>query len=215
MGKIVATAWGYCGAYERESEGDMGKLAPVEIYTVYNPAPFKHSKGVYTLEHVRRLDRMIDEFVTVPCRLNVIESEWPGWWGKIELFKYDRVFYMDLSVAIIANIDDLLLDIGEFCACRDFVRPEGLNSKVMSWAGDYSHVYEKFAEKPDVFMAVYAGNMDMWGDQSFIDHNVGDRRYFQDVFPNSVVSYKMGKVDSRTKIIGFHGRPKPEDTEWW
>ena len=183
-----------------------------QICTVYDPKPFKHSKGAYGQEHVWRLERMVAEYVSVPYKFNVIESDKPGWWGKIDLFKKPgRIFYMDLSVAIIGNIDRLIQEIGAFTACRDFVSPDTLNSKVMSWDGDYTHVYKKF-KKHHVDEYTSAGK---WGDQAFIDHNVGDRRYFQDLFPNSVVSYKLGKVSDDTRIIGFHGKPKPEDTEYW
>ena len=188
----------------------------IQIFSVFDPKPFKLSKGVYTEEHVGRMVRMLEKHVTIPYEFNVIKSKWPGWWGKIELFKYSSVFYLDLSTAIVKNIDDLLTYDTNFMACRDFIRPDFLNSKIMSWKhADHTHVYDAFAKDPERYMAQYQGDMSMWGDQSFINHRIGGREYFQDVFPGSVESYKNGVITDDTQIIGFHGKPKPEETEYW
>lgn len=187
----------------------------IKIFTVYDPKEFKHSKGKYTDEHIYRLEDMLNEQVIQPYNFSVIMSDWPGWWGKIELFQFDQVFYLDLSVAIIQPIDHIIDATGDFMACRDFVFPELMNSKVMSWKGDYSYVFDKFAADPERFMAQYQGGSEWWGDQSFINHTIKEKRYFQDLFPNEIVSYKLGEITKETRIIGFHGKPKPEETEYW
>lgn len=189
-------------------------MMPCNIYTVYNPNHFAHSKGRYTDEHVYRFERMVAQHVTAPHKIHVIRSKLDGWWGKIDLFQHKHVFYMDLSVAIIKNIDHLVKFDTPFAALRDFVRPEQLNSKVMGWNGDVSHVYDKFYESPTAIMAEYTVT-GKWGDQDFIDKHIGKRDYYQDFYPNQIESYKLGKLTDETHILAFHGKPKPEDTEYW
>lgn len=182
-----------------------------EVFTVFSDKPFPQSKGVYTRAHVDRLERIVDKYVT-DGKLTVIESEWPGWWGKIELFKHKEVFYMDLSVAVLRNIDHLVDDKGVFRACKDFVFPHLMNSKVMSWSGDYSHVYKKFAEMPACWQAVYSHGAEKWGDQSFISDNIPVKRFFDQ---GEIISYKRDTISDKTSILAFHGKPKPEETEYW
>ena len=189
---------------------------PRQIYTVYNPKPFEFA-GVhrrYTWEYVERMEAMLDKYCP-GSNLNVIESVFPGWWGKIEVFKHSPVFYMDLSVVLIDNITHLVDYPHRFTALRDFSHPDLLNSKVMAWNKDLSHIYKGFKWNADEVMEKYKGNKNFWGDQSYIDHNIGQRDYFQDIFPNEIVSYKRDEVSRDTKIIGFHGHPKPHETEYW
>lgn len=184
------------------------------IFTVYDPDNFKHSKGRYTDAHVYRFTDMVNKHVSQPHIITVIRSRFPGWWGKIDLFTHKDVFYMDLSIAIIKNIDHLIDFKTDFCALHDFVNPDKLNSKVMGWQGDNSHIYDKFIRNPSGAMNEYtvAGK---WGDQDFIDKHVDKRDYYQDFFPKQIISYKLGEVTNETRIIGFHGKPKPEESEFW
>lgn len=76
---------------------------------------------------VQWLKRQCDKFVTLPFRfvcltdLDSIEGvetiklkhNFPNWWSKIELFRPDifkgeKVFYMDLDTVIIDNIDHII-----------------------------------------------------------------------------------------------------------
>lgn len=74
-----------------------------------------------------------------------------GWWDKLGLFKPGvfpsgrRVWFFDLDTLIVGSLDAIMAYDGPFAALRDFYRPEGLQSSVMTWrAGELDHVWEKW-----------------------------------------------------------------------
>lgn len=189
---------------------------------------------VYNYNYVNALANAVNRNVTVPYEFvcltdnpsgfndNIhsvikLKHNFNGWWSKIELFrndifKDDQVFFMDLDTVIIDNIDDLLKIRPNFCGTRDFLRSHDMNSSVMSWfANDNHHIYEKFMKNP-----TYVMNNTHEGDQRWIDNHTKNKKYFQDIFGNTIVSYKKHclrnsafRIPHKTKIICFHGVPKP------
>ena len=138
------------------------------------------------------------------------DSEFPGWWAKMEAFKIPGpVLYMDLSCAIVSDLTPLLAAVEkhDFIVTRDFNPHQRLvQSCVMGWSGDMSYLYDYFVQAPGKHMAEYT-TARWWGDQGFIEHNAAGWKYWQDVCPGKVVSYKKG--GERPAIINYHGRPKP------
>lgn len=131
----------------------------------------------------------------------------PGWWQKLALFsphmpwsEGDRVVYFDLDVCITGRLENLPKGI-----IRDWHLP-GFNSSVMVWDhGEHRGAWDLFTE------AV----MDrLHGDQDWITEQGG-----WDTFPPGwCVSYRshaMEGVPDGTKVVCFHGRPKPHECAGW
>ena len=143
---------------------------------------------------------------------------WEGWWSKIELFRYDDVFYLDLDTVILNDIR-YMLDLDGFYALRNFGNFElkgniVMGSGVMTWSKSPAHLYYDF--DPSVSNK-YRRHQNRWGDQGYIyDSLNGEYRAIQDAFPDRVHSYKWGLIDQNkpdADIICFHGRPRPWDVK--
>jgi len=144
---------------------------------------------------------------------------WPGWWSKIELFRFDDVFYIDLDTVILNDIR-YMLDLTDFYALRNLSghKRNGrvvMGSGIMSWSGSYRHVYDNFDVNT---IRNYQRHQNRWGDQGYIYEQV-DYKALQDAFPDKIHSYKFDGIDQSNPpgdIVVFHGNPKPWDSgqEW-
>lgn len=206
---------------------------PVTIATV-----LKTGGGVYDYKYVNNLVEGIKENLTIDHKIVCLtddssnfsdavdevikfKHDYPKWWGKIELFRPEifegqQVFYFDLDTFIVGNLDEIMFYDGEFCALRDFYHLHTMGSGLMSWHGDrVLRIYDEFKANPKMAMDRFAGV----GDQGWINMYRPSMDYFQDFFPNEVVSYKahcVGNnnkvtVPKKAKIICFHGRPRPHE----
>ncbi len=169
--------------------------------------------GVYTLEHVSRLHGMVREQMSRPFLFACItQSQWPGWWAKIELFKLGRfegrVLYLDLDVTVTGSLDDLVDMPAPFAIIDEWQRPGRMfNSSVMVWdAGGGEPIYRDFDE----------GVMErLHGDQAWI-HEKMPRA---ETFPRAwCLSYKKhirprldGSLPKDCRVVVYHGQPKPWD----
>lgn len=151
---------------------------------------------------------------------DALRHGWPGWWSKMELFRFPGpALYLDLDSVIVGDLTPLLgLAAREpFVALRDFYRGgNALQSSVMAWSGDMSHLYETFKADPGRHMAECT-QPQMWGDQGFIDAHQRDRKYWQDLLPGALCSYKVhvqGRgIPCGCSVVVFHGRPRPSEVE--
>ena len=136
-----------------------------------------------------------------------------GWWNKLWLFSYGagldgQVFYFDLDTVIVGELDSLLAYRGRFAILRDFYRPNGLQSSVMSWqAGDYA-IWEGWiaAKRP-----ILPG-----GDQEWVERVVKAPDIWQELYPRAFVSYKIHCQGRRmppkgSRLVIFHGNPRPHE----
>jgi len=175
------------------------------------------SGGVYRPEHTDRLESQCKKFapgVEFVCLddSNLLHN-WPGWWSKMETFRFlGPVLYLDLSNTIINDLKPLLYIAKKhsFVVTKDFNFPQRLvQSCIMSWAGDMRWLYEKFLKTPSAYIETYK-TPDRWGDQGFIEVHANTWKYWQDILPESVCSYKKNKIiPDNCRIINFHGKPKP------
>jgi len=88
-----------------------------------------------------------------------------GVYDKIRVFSAGReekqYIYLDLDLIIKGNISHLLRK--DFTLLHAWWRQPfhtPLNSSIMSWQGDYSHIYDKFMEDPDYYMVKYHKGID-------------------------------------------------------
>lgn len=153
--------------------------------------------------------------VDVPCERIPLKRGWPGWWSKLELFSHDwggSVLYTDLDTTFIGNPDVLWRE--KFTMLENIRKRGEVGSGIMSWAGDYSHIYRQFLKAPDKYMAEYVTTA-KWGDQAFIRDHLGHKTAFYG--RDEAASYKghclnrFGKVVIPPKVcvVYFHGKPRP------
>lgn len=141
-----------------------------------------------------------------------------GWWNKLALFKRgvfaegERVFFLDLDTLVISALDSILTYGGKFAALRDFYRPDGLGSGLMSWVPECNYdIWDRWeaAGRP----------MPAGGDQSWIEEVRTDADRWQNLFAGQVVSYKVHCNPYPPKgaaVVCFHGEPRPHNcTQKW
>lgn len=197
----------------------------------------------YGPEYVNRLYAMVKRHVTKDFRFwcltedpkNIrseigiipLDQGYPldSWWNKIYLFSKDlplarneQIFYVDLDTLIVDNIDDLLTDqVPDILVLRDFyhgiAKTAGLiGSGLMSWQhGRYDKIWRGFIK--DSRSAVQQAHPH--GDQWWIEHSIKAWYYWQDLWPGSVVSFKMHcnqGIPPGAKIICYHGKPNIPDS---
>ena len=181
------------------------------------------SGGEYRAEHVDRLRGQCDRHAAgVPFLClddDALEHGWPGWWSKIEAFKIKGpVLYMDLDTTVRGDLSPLLAmaEQHEFIALRDFnPAHREMGSGIMAWSGDMTRIYDAFTQDPAGHMARCTTSRH-WGDQGFIEPLTPGRKYWQDLLPGAVVSYKKHCLDGipeGARVICYHGKPRPWDVE--
>lgn len=157
-----------------------------------------------------------------------------GWWNKLYLFSKDmpiqgKIFYIDLDTLITGNIDHLVFLEGGLIVLRDFfhgyardVYSDCMGSGLMSWnSGQYPHIWDSFIANPDEAIR----SIIPYGDQRWIQHQQKIREYWQDIFPNHVVSFKVHcreELPKDARVVCYHGKPSiPESitetnkVQWW
>lgn len=147
--------------------------------------------------------------------------ELPGWWSKMEMFRpglwqSGRIWYFDLDTMIVGDLDIVLThEMGDaFYALADFLSPTRVASGVMTWMANdpaLTAMYERFMTKPERVMAA-CGTL---GDQCWIGCEGPEAVPLQSLFPWAFASLKVhctGGVPSKhTKVVCFHGKPRPHD----
>lgn len=148
-----------------------------------------------------------------------------GWWQKLYLFSNDidiegRIVFMDLDTLITGNIDDILSHNKGFVVLHDFflirmpnrkdrwgLGKEAVQSSIMSWeARKHTHIWTEFVKDAENIVRSYHPH----GDQRWIQFQQKERLYWQDLFPNHIVSYKVHcgeKLASNARIVCYHGKP--------
>ncbi len=148
-----------------------------------------------------------------------LRNGWPGWWSKMELFRGDLfdegdpVLYFDLDTVITRNIEHLEGAIDcDLILLRDFYRPTTkMATGVMGWtAGEFDYLYKLFSAESDQWIAQFRS------DQEFIQKVIEPNRvrYWQDEFPDQVVSYKVHcekGLPPQAHVVCFHGKPRPSE----
>lgn len=147
-----------------------------------------------------------------PIKKRPLPKEAIGWFAKLYLFsELDNAFYFDLDTLITSNIDDILEYDGPLAMLRDFYRPNGYGSGLMSWRGDYSDIWDEYEKEgyPDI----------IGGDQAWIEKYAVRPPVVLQFCYKGIYSYKQDCErwpPADAKIICFHGEPKPHEfTDSW
>lgn len=187
------------------------------------------SGGDFKPVHVQALQRQVNKhapFATFECLTDVkvegvecrpLKRNWPGWWSKLELFDPEmkgEFLFMDLDTAIVGPLDDFF-NRPKLTLLRDWYRDgvklkEGLGGALIySSEADRAPIWNDFTIRPSLSMA-----MNRRGDQHYFEHFWLRRAArWQDELPGQLASWKVtcknGVVPPTTRLVTFHGQPRP------
>lgn len=199
------------------------------------------SGGDFTVDDVINLRNGIETFAPQPHELHCLtdlpakclpdrvvhkqlDNGFPGWWSKICLFKpgmfehNQRVLYFDLDIVLTGDISPLVLFDEMPVAGRPWRVQEGklfygMSSWCMGWhAGAFDHIYTEFRKQEIAWrdrLPVPAK-----GDQGYIYHKIGEQwKAVQDLLTGTYSWKRCCKygVPEDTRMIVFHGRPRPRE----
>lgn len=155
---------------------------------------------------------------SIEC-LPIFDSALKGWWHKLSFFRptlYDlkgTLLFLDLDLVIVSSLEPFFDHPGNFCAIRDWLSPNTLNSSVFRMEiGAYAHVYDNFLKfGPEKALVAFPS------DQEWISQQISNVT----PWPSSwCVSFKwqcaLPRPDNPiipdgAKIIVFHGKPDPHE----
>ena len=139
-----------------------------------------------------------------------LQTDWPGWWAKLEMFRLTGpCLYFDLDTIIAGNIDKLanLCKRHHMIMLRDFnYKGKGVEgaSGVMGWSGDMSYLFKRYDPQRH-----YRGH----GDQGYIGTQCHPY-YWQDLAEGAILSRKVHKNRAGARVVCYHGQPRPHQTGW-
>ena len=198
----------------------------------------------YSDYYVQRLQREVKKYLTLQHQFICVTDrdiegvvcmeppvDWPGWWGKIGLFKPgfcdEYNLWLDLDVVITGNLDSMVKQYsGEHLACAANWAKSGhggCQSSVMLWKGGKGNHAEwiyRYFDPADAHWPPINQPGVLWGDQEHITALRDSGRISVTHFdPALVQSYKYHCWDGPPpgcKIVVFHGDPKPANVnESW
>lgn len=160
------------------------------------------------------------------ARVEVLPAEegLAGWWQKLALFKPgklpgERAVFFDLDTVILGTLRPLADWRGDFGMLSDLMHPERPASGVMAWCID-----SDFAQVVwDGYRALGRQPQHKFGDGGWI----GDELERAGIPPArlqasvpgidsfKVCQRKYGHLLPSTRILCFHGQPRPHDTHVW
>lgn len=189
----------------------------------------------YSFEYVEKLHSMVKANLEMPfqftCltdkphlheREGIIFKQAPvavcDSWCKLSIFVpklqdgyKGTMMFLDLDIVITGKLDGLVkkAKMDKLNIINDWWR-EGNNSSVMIWeAGKWFKIYTKF--KPSDIQRLR-------GDQDLINE-IMDPREINNFGEIEIQSYKANKLqdefNKNTKIVVFHGKPKPHECGGW
>ena len=137
-----------------------------------------------------------DEFVVIR------DDEYEGVFNKLQMFDRYRDgqnIYFDLDVIIKGDCNHLLRK--DFHLCFAWWRDPWhtpLNSSIMSWQGDQSHIFQFFDEDPEYFMLKYNKGMDQ-----LIYENISYKMYLE---KDGYCSYQTVTTEEEYSVYLFNQR---------
>lgn len=153
-----------------------------------------------------------------------------GWWHKLYMFSEDNpiegpIFYLDLDTLVTGSLDKILKATEEaepdkLITLHDFFRimrpntkdrfgwgKDAVGSGVLGWHGGSHHqIWDSFAKNPRKAIQ----SLHPHGDQKWIEAQEPNRIYWQDLFPNQFVSFKVhcrNGLPKNARIVCYHGKP--------
>ena len=158
-------------------------------------------------EYTDKLYRAVCRNLSQPFGFTCItQSDKPGWWAKVDLFKpgafEGRCLYLDLDTVITGSLDELVRHKGILHLNDWGWKKNDYGSGVMVWnAGEHAEIWERYnVDIPNRFR----------GDQDYLTSLGG-----WDVLPKGLnVSYRYHAKDgppAGAVTVSLHGKPKPHE----
>lgn len=214
----------------------MTSSSQIDVVCLFIPS------DIYTVEYVNKLYSSVSNNVASEIKFHCITDETegfhrdiilhplvrkdlPGWWMKLSLFSdslyegmSDRILFIDLDVIIKGSLDDYFSYNQEasLIGHRDFRHPTIHTSIFRLDRSKYTKIWEEFSRSAEIKngRALLHGKS-FFGDQDVIDWMVGDSvaYYPQDWIASYRWEWLKKKAAEGTKIISFHGLPKPHQLD--
>tara|TARA_B110000211_G_scaffold229155_1_gene286480 strand:- start:2146 stop:3069 length:924 start_codon:yes stop_codon:yes gene_type:complete len=116
--------------------------------------------------HIRNIKHMLDKYSGITYNNFVVfeKDTFGNMYNKLEIFndyKDGKNLYLDLDMVIYDKLPDLVRK--DFTLMYDWWREEHhtpLNSSMVSWTGDISHIYRKFIDKKEYYLNKYPKSID-------------------------------------------------------
>jgi hypothetical protein len=194
----------------------------------------------YTADYVNRMFSMVRRNLQIPFDFYCLTENpeglapdiqpihlhevLPRWWNKMFLFSdlipTGPMLYLDLDQVITGNITEIVTECLKypFSCYADHIEWHGvkLGTAMMTFnPADFRHVFEGFwADREQIMHEFYRG-----GDQVYLGPILPEPYYIGQDFPEAVKSYKWDlrdkglTPDKTTRIVNFHGRPKPRQVD--
>ena len=156
-----------------------------------------------------------------------------GWWNKVLTFGNDMpegwIVVIDVDLVIINDITDIIeyaientQQIAAYSDAISWMDCKFSSSFMIFRKGSLSHIYDTFCKQ-------WPANKDFpGGDQVWTHPQLDHILYLDEKFPNFKKSLKFDLLEAEyekfylpkslpnsTKIIDFHGRPKPHELTQW
>tara|TARA_B100000424_G_scaffold67817_2_gene50274 strand:- start:6058 stop:6627 length:570 start_codon:yes stop_codon:yes gene_type:complete len=120
----------------------------------------------YTDWHVKNLKHMIDTYSGLTYdSFEVIENDLYGnWYNKLQMydmFRDGENLYFDLDIVIYNKVPNLIRK--NFTLLNAWWRKPHhtpLNSSIVSWTGDVSHIWKKFKSNDQIYLQKYSRGSD-------------------------------------------------------
>jgi len=155
-------------------------------------------------------------------------NDLPGWWGKVNLFSWDvcddHNLYLDLDVVITGDLTEMVLRYSQSCLAMPSNWAAsghgGCQSSVMMWTKNYNNkqIHDLFDPAIAHWPPINKPGV-LWGDQEWITQLRDTDRIQVAPITEGIKSYKYhcrNGLPEGTKIVVFHGEPKPADvSESW
>lgn len=174
---------------------------------------------MYDREYVERLRDSVDKLYVITDHAETIPgttrieapAEVKGWWVRPFLFSDEvphPILALDLDIMALTDLScfggkDTLYSI------RDYTpggrRIPNINASVIWIDRAYPQIWETFKREREWIMKNYPTDQHWLWDSGLSWHHYPD---------NWAVSYRRGVVVPETKVVVFHGRPKPHEVGW-
>jgi hypothetical protein len=177
----------------------------------------KHMQGPYEFYCLNDDPELENVMGTIHLKHN-----WPGWWSKMEMYRFDPPFlYIDLDCVINGPLEPMVEPAKDkgFVCIKPIFRPTGIASGML-WVGkDMKKVYEDFAREPAQWRTRATVNADpAWnhGDQRVLElMGIEPDAYWQDLTP--LFQHRKDSTEEQRRaasLIMYSGNPRPHETGW-
>jgi len=197
--------------YPRVQYGDM--IRPCDgVVLVYRTGGWCQPQHVARLRHAverQGYDCTVLTDDTSVARAQQLTEGHPGWWAKMEVMRLPGThLYMDLDTMIYGDLAPLMA-LDSPMMLGDFYRPL-LESGLMALTQHAKTlVWQRWVTDPARWMREFRGDGRFIADT--IGHLCGDIR----VEVSGIHSYRIHGLRADTRVLCFHGRPRPHDTPLW